>query len=205
MLRTLGEFLFSFSFTDALVWTSSALALVVYTFLIFNFYHFVAHRDVFKKEPSFSHPGVVGIMEDVVLGVLRLIHYGVMFPVVSFIWFLGFASLLFLIVQNQTIEQTTLIAISLIVGARILSYYNEDAAQELSKTVAIVILGAALIEPNFFRLDQLYTRALALPALGATLLHFIIYLSILEMSLRLLYHVKRAIFDDELGTKPKSR
>lgn len=197
-LDTVSDALFAFSVGDAIQWTSMGLALAAYVVLIFNFYRFVAKRDIFERHLSFSHPGVVGLLEDIVLGFLRLIKYGILFPVISFVWFFGFAALLFLIVQNQTIEQTTLVAIALVAGARILSYYNQDAAQELAKTVAIVILGAALIEPNFFHFDQLYSRILALPALGATLLHFIVYLSGLELILRFLYHIKLAIFNDPL-------
>ncbi len=196
--------LFAFSTEDALSWTSMGLALAVYTILIFNFYRFVSKRDIFERHLSFSHPGVVGLLEDIILGLLRVVKYGILFPIVSFVWFLGFASLLFLIVQNQTLEQTTLVAIALIAGTRILSYYNQDAAQELAKTVAIVILGAALIEPNFFHFDQLYQRILALPALGITLLHFVVYLSALELLLRFLYHVKLSIFNDPISTKNRN-
>lgn len=195
--------LFVFSVEDALRWTSMGAALALYVFLIYNFYRFVTKRDIFERHLTFTHPGVVGLLEDFVLGFLRVIKYGVLFPIISFVWFIGFASLLFVIVQNQTLEQTTLVAIALIAGARILSYYNQDAAQELAKTLPIVILGAALIEPNFFHFDQMYERLLALPALGITLLHFIVYLAGLELFLRFLYHFKLAVFNDPLSIKTK--
>jgi hypothetical protein len=195
--------LFVFSVDDVLRWTSMGAALALYVFLIYNFYRFVTKRDIFERHLTFTHPGVVGLLEDFVLGFLRVIKYGVLFPIISFVWFIGFASLLFVIVQNQTLEQTTLIAIALIAGARILSYYNQDAAQELAKTLPIVILGAALIEPNFFHFDQMYERLFALPALGVTLLHFVVYLAGLELLLRFLYHFKLAVFNDPLSTKPK--
>ncbi len=202
-LNAVSTALFAFSFEDALRWTSQGLALALYVVLIYNFYRFVAKRDIFEHHLSFSHPGVVGLVEDIVLGFLRVVKYGILFPIISFVWFLGFSALLFLIVQNQTLQQTTLVAIALVAGARILSYYNQDAAQELAKTVPIVLLGAALIEPNFFHFDQLYQRLFALPALGITLLHFVVYLAMLELILRFLYHVKLAVFNDPLSVKRK--
>ena len=197
--------LFAFSTRDALEWTSFGLALALYVVLIFHFYRFVAKRDIFERHLTFTHPGIVGLLEDIVLGFLRIIKYGIFFPIISFVWFIGFASLLFLIVQNQTLEQTTLVAIALIAGARILSYYKEDAAQELAKTLPIVILGAALIEPNFFNFEQMYARLLALPALSVTLIHFVVYLSVLELSLRFLLYVKLAIWNDPLSLPKKKK
>ncbi|MBM3282521.1 MAG: hypothetical protein FJY86_04255 [Candidatus Diapherotrites archaeon] len=197
--------LFNFSFRDAVGWTASGVALALYVLLIYHFYQFVAKRDIFEKHLTFTHPGVVGLLEDIILGFLRLVKYGIMFPIISFVWFLGFSALLFVIVQNQTLEQTTLVAIALITGARVLSYYRKDAAQELAKTLPIVILGAALIEPNFFHFDQLYTRLFALPGLSITLLHFVVYLSGLEMVLRFLLYVKLAIWNDPLSQSTRKK
>lgn len=197
--------LFNFSFRDAMGWMASGAALALYVLLIYYFYQFVSKRDIFEKHLTFTHPGVVGLLEDIILGFLRLIKYGIMFPIISFVWFLGFSALLFVIVQNQTLEQTTLVAIALITGARVLSYYREDAAQELAKTLPIVILGAALIEPNFFHFDQLYSRLLALPGLSITLLHFVVYLSGLEMVLRFLLYVKLAIWNDPLSQSTRKK
>ena len=200
-LESVTEALFALSFDDALRWSSYGLALAIYIILIFNFYRFVAKRDIFEQKLTFAHPGVVGLLEDFVLAFLRLIKYGVMFPIISFVWFVGFVVLLFVVTQNQPIQQITLIAIALITGARILSYYNEDAAQELAKTVAIVILGTALVQPDFFQFTQVYQRLLSLPALSVTLLHFIVYLSGLELLMRFLYHLKLAVFNDPISQK----
>ncbi len=203
IMASIEDAFFSFSFADVLQWLSYGLALAAYLILIFFFYRFISHRDIFKKKITFEHPGIVGLMEDLVLSILRLIHYGVLFPIISFLWFFGFAALLFLIVQNQTVHQITLIAIALVTGARLLAYYNEEASQELAKTVPVVILGVALIEPDFFQFELAYERFLALPALSITLLQFIVYLSALELGLRFLYHLKMAVFDDRLGTREK--
>ena len=83
-LESVTEALFALSFDDALRWSSYGLALAIYIILIFNFYRFVAKRDIFEQKLTFAHPGVVGLLEDFVLAFLRLIKYGVMFPIISF-------------------------------------------------------------------------------------------------------------------------
>lgn len=192
---------FAFSVNNAIEWTAYALALAAYIVLIWHFYHFIAHRDIFKRHLSFSHPGVVGALEDCILFCLRIVKYGILFPLISFIWFGAFAVLLFVVAQNQSMHQIVLVAIGLVSATRILSYYNEDAAQELSKTLPIVILGVALVEPDFFNFNIIQSKLAQLPALSELLVHFILYLIFLELALRVLLHLKQSL----AGKNPAER
>ncbi|MEK6902447.1 MAG: hypothetical protein AABX02_02565 [archaeon] len=192
-LDSISRFIFSFSLSNALEWTAYALALAGYIILIWHFYHFIARRDIFKRHLSFSHPGVVGAVEDLVLFFLRIVKYGILFPLASFLWFGAFAMLLFVVAQNQNMPQIVWVAIGLVSATRILAYYNEGAAQELSKTLPIVILGVALVEPDFFKFDLVQERLSQLPALTELLVHFILYLIFLELSLRILLHIKQSL------------
>lgn len=172
-------------------WFTYAGGLFIYIWLIWHFYRFVAHRDIFGKHLSIHHPGITGVLEDFILGMFRVGKYGVIFPIVSFLWFGGFVALLFVVAQNQTLEQIALISIGLVGAARMLAYYKEDMAQELAKTIPIVILGVALTQPDFFQVSLVLSRLESLPALGATLLPFILYLSALELALRVLLWIKQ--------------
>lgn len=177
--------------SQMLDWFTYAGGLFIYIWLIWHFYRFVAHRDIFGKHLSIHHPGITGILEDFILGMFRVGKYGILFPIVSFLWFGGFVALLFVVAQNQTLEQIALISIGLVGAARMLAYYKEDMAQELAKTIPIVILGVALTEPDFFQINLVLSRLESLPALGATLLPFILYLSALELTLRVLLWIKQ--------------
>lgn len=177
--------------TDMLQWFTYAIGLFIYVWLIWHFYRFVARRDIFGKHLSIHHPGITGFLEDFLLGMFRVGKYGILFPIVSFLWFGGFVALLFVVAQNQTIEQIALIAIGLVGAARMLAYYKEDMSQELAKTIPIVILGVALTEPDFFQLSAIVSRVELLPALGATLFPFILYLSGLELFLRVALWIKQ--------------
>lgn len=177
--------------SQMLDWFTYAVGLFIYIWLIWHFYRFVARRDLFGKHLSIHHPGITGVLEDFILGMFRVGKYGVVFPIVSFLWFGGFVALLFVVAQNQTLEQIALISIGLVGAARMLAYYKEDMAQELAKTIPIVILGVALTEPDFFQINLVLSRLESLPALGATLLPFILYLSALELTLRVLLWIKQ--------------
>ena len=192
-------FLQQFSWTDMGEWFAYTMGLFIYVWLIWHLYRFVATRDIFGKHLSIHHPGVTGFLEDLILGIFRLGKYGILFPIVSFVWFGGYVALLFVVAQNQTVEQITLIAIGLVAAARMLSYYKEDMAQELAKTIAIVILGVALVEPDFFQLELVASRLESVPLLWSSLLPFIVYLSLLELSLRILLWVKQVGIGDASG------
>ncbi|MFH0970415.1 MAG: hypothetical protein V1776_03065 [Candidatus Diapherotrites archaeon] len=182
--------LHSFSWQDVGVWFSYAIILAVYVILIWNFYRSVARRDIFARTFTFHHPGIVGFLEDFILAVLRLVKYGVFFPVFSFLWFGGFVVLLLVVAQNQTVSQVVLLSIAIVSGARILSYYNQDTAQELAKIIPMVVLGIALVEPDFFELNKVVSRLETIPTLWNSLLPFILYLSLLELTLRILLYTK---------------
>ncbi len=181
---------------DMVQWFTYAAGLFIYVWLIWHFYRFVAHRDIFGKHLSIHHPGITGFLEDFLIGLFRVGKYGILFPIVSFLWFGGFVSLLFVVAQNQTVEQIALISIGLVGAARMLAYYKEEMAQELAKTIPIVILGVALVEPDFFKLELVASRLESLPALGATLLPFILYLSALELTLRIALWIKQVGIGD---------
>lgn len=199
------HFLSQFSWSQVGEWFAYALGLFVYIWLIWHFYRFVAKRDIFEKHLSIHHEGLSGFFEDLLLGVFHLGKYGVLFPLVSFLWFGGFVALLFVVAQNQSIEQITLISIGVVGSARMLAYYKEDMAQELAKTVPIVVLGIALVEPNFFELNKVLARLESIPFLWSTLLPFIVYLSALEIGLRVLLWAKEVGVGPSLDSKPSQK
>lgn len=178
------------SFEQFTVWGAYTFALVAYGFLIWHFYRFVSKRDLFAKDLTQYAPGFVGILEHVVLGLLHLLKYGIFFPIMSFAWFFGFSVLLFMIAQNQTVDQTILIAIALTSSTRVLSYYHEDLSREIAKLIPIVFLGIFLVQPDFFSFEQLVERVSVIPQFSTLLLQFIIYLSGLEIMLRILLQLK---------------
>ncbi len=192
-------FLEQFSWLDMGEWFTYALGLSIYIWLIWHFYRFVATRDLFGKHLSIHHPGLTGFLEDFILGLFRVGKYGILFPIMSFLWFGGFVALLFVVAQNQTIDQIALISIGLVGAARVLAYYKEDMAQELAKTIPIVILGVALVEPDFFQIELVQSRLQSLPELGSTLLPFIVYLSALELALRVLLWIKQVGIGENLN------
>ncbi|MEK6821342.1 MAG: hypothetical protein AABY11_03010 [archaeon] len=193
----------SFAWTSIGLWLSYAIVLAVYVTIIWFFYRSVARRDIFAHTLSFKHPGVVGFLEDFILALLRLVKYGIFFPIISFFWFAGFVLLLFFIAQNQPVSQIVLISIAVISGVRILAYYNQDTAQELAKAIPIAILATALAEPEFFNVKSLLERVEFLPELGASLLPFVIYLSLLELTLRIMIYTKWMILGkNSEETKP---
>lgn len=181
---------FALSWTDVSLWVAYSLALVAYGVLIWHFYRFVAKRDLFPKDLTYYAPGLVGAFEHIVFGLLRFLKYGILFPVMTFFWFAGFTFLLFMVAKFNTIDEITVIAVALISAIRILAYYNEEQSKDFSKMIPFLLLAVFLTEPNFFSFSKLSSRLLETPILFETLLKFVVYLSALELALRILLAVK---------------
>lgn len=200
---TAGLWIFSFPWDEALGWLSFSLTLALYFLLVWHFYHLLAKRDTFHKDIMHYDPGMAGLFEMIFHAGLKIIKYGVLFPLVSFLWFVGFSVLLFVVAQNQPVQQIALVAIGLISAARILAYYNETIASEFSQTLPIVILSVFLIEPGSFNPDLIAQRVSEIPALGPILFQFVLYLSLLELGLRFLLVVRQRVIGHPGSTAGK--
>jgi len=168
-------------------------AIVVYAAVIGTFYKWVSKRDIFtSKKVSEARERNQGNI--ILRFFLNLFEYGILFPVIVIIWFSLFSILLFLLSPSQSIEALLTMSIALVSSVRIVSYFNEDIAVDLAKLFPLVLLGAFLLEPNFFSVELFYSRVYSVPSLLPKLLFFTAVPVLVEWVLRIFLTIKRAIF-----------
>lgn len=81
----------------------------------------------------------------------RLVYflkYLVIFPIYSFLWFMIFSFLLFLLSKSRTIEDILYFGIIVVAATRIGAYVSEKLAEDMAKLLPWSLILIFLIDPN---------------------------------------------------------
>ncbi len=171
------------------------VAIFLYGVLIYHFYRFVAARDIFGFNLlPFRRGSKRGSGVRLFNFLMALIEYGLILPIIVFIWFAGFSVLLFLMAKGLAMGQILLIAITLVSAIRIAAYYNEDLSRDIAKLLPFVLLGIAIVDPSFFSIPLIQERAASISVFVGMIAAFVVFAILLEWALRILLAIKRAFF-----------
>jgi hypothetical protein len=179
------------TFVELLVFT---FAILVYGVVIFNFYRFVAARDVFGfdiDQYRREHAGAINKFFNSILGVIK---YGLIFPVVVFIAFAAFSLMLFIVGKTIPSNQVLVISIVIVAAVRVSSYYNEDLSRDVAKMLPFTILGIAIADPTFLSLEIVSSRLAGIAGFLPLLIRYVIFVILIEWVLRILLLFKHIFF-----------
>ncbi|MFH1256241.1 MAG: hypothetical protein V1494_03015 [Candidatus Diapherotrites archaeon] len=168
-------------------------SIAAYGFLVFNFYRFVAKRDVFETGLAKYH-NKTSLSPSIMKFIVRLFEYGMIFPFIVFLWFGGFSVLLFLMAKNIDTTQILLISVTFVASIRLVSYYSDDLAKDMAKLIPFAFLGVAIVEPSFFSLDLLGQRLGEIPKFIPQIAAYLLFMVLLEWALRVLLFFKQMLF-----------
>ena len=174
--------------------TISAIVIAIYAIVIWHYYRLLARRDFFHFEGVKGEGGWVwflNFLEELEF----LVKYIIVYPLLSFIFFGIFSIMMFLLSKDQTIPVILVTAVTIISATRITAYYNEDLSKDLAKLMPFALLGVFIVQANFFDTGLLMERITALPNFFVDIASFIIYFLVLEIGLRIIYGIKRLIFN----------
>lgn len=173
------------------------IGIAIYSLFVWYFYHFISKRDFLPK--SF-YPTSIGDMAKPKLLVLYGAAYIVIFPAITFVWFIVLAFFVFLISKDMPFEVALFVSMSIIAVVRILSYYREAASSEIAKMIPYAILSflltsaAVFADPNFFTEKQLNSIPVKfMEGLGG-IISAMIVVTIFEFIFRVVFIVKRRFF-----------
>lgn len=195
-LQLLLKDMFSQIFSPDLLPTVAPVAifvalLTIYSVLIWNFYRFISQRDIFKIDPTkFKYEGAFGKFFDIIF---YLFKYTVIYPFLTFIFFLGYAVMLIFLTKALDTNSILITSISLISAIRVTAYYNEDLSKDLAKLFPFAMLAIFLLDPSFFSLEQIFQKIFELPEFLILGLRFIVFVIFLEWGLRIFYSIYSAI------------
>jgi len=172
-----------------------SIGMVIYGIFVYHFYRFLSKRDLFSinLEQRIAH-GKFKATGEKTSTAPRVIAYIAtnffIFPFVVFLWFLGYSSFMFLLVQQMSTATIFLVSSSLIIAIRISAYYNEDLSRDLAKLLPFALLGIFLINPQFYSINEIMHRLEEMRSFIIQIASFIMVAMAVEITLSLLYLIK---------------
>jgi len=159
-----------------------AISMAIYAILIWHYYRYIAKRDIFKIT-STKYAKTVAFLK-----------YGFLFPFVAVGFFAGFALMLLFLAKDLDIGTVLSTSFAIIIAIRITAYYNEDLSKDLAKLLPFVLLGVFLVDPSYFRWNDIINKINSLPEFFTTCIQFILIFMIIEWILRIVYNIKNRIW-----------
>lgn len=180
------SFAIEVSFSDLILYS---LGMVVYGIFIWNFYRFIARREMIPVGlDKYQTDG-----KKITSIIAYVVKYVLVFPLVVLVWFVVYSTFLFFMAPDLSIELVFLVVISLVVTVRISAYYKEDLAKDFAKLIPFALLGIFLTSNIFFTADQVLERLDDFVPFLGKIVGFVIYAIIVEAFLRVLFVIKRKI------------
>ena len=174
------------SFTDLIFYS---IGMVVYGIFIWNFYRFLARREMIPLPLTKYQTDGKKITS--IFG--YVIKYVFIFPLVVLVWFVVYSTFLFFMAPDLPRDIVFLVVISLVVTVRISAYYKEDLAKDFAKLIPFALLGIFLTSNIFFTTEQLLDRLDDFIPFIGKIIGFVVYAILVEATLRILFLVKRKI------------
>ncbi|MFH1240489.1 MAG: hypothetical protein V1672_04720 [Candidatus Diapherotrites archaeon] len=190
--------IFPYIEANLLTVVTQTIAIVIYGVAIFHFYRFVARKDVFGFDMTDYLQGQKAFLSKITDTFAGAISYGLVFPLFVFLWFMGFAILLFFLTRTTDIPQILLISIAIVSAIRITAYYSEDLSKDLAKMLPFALLAIAIVEPSFFTTATSLANVMNFQNHIPQIIGFAVIVILLEWTLRIFVFVKRALFGVEI-------
>lgn len=166
------------------------IGMVVYSVFIFKFYKFIATRDIFKLNlTEYSRSRWEEIKEGVVF-LFYILEHIIIFPLLTFIWFIFFSLLLIFMSENHSTNTLFLFSMAIVATTRISAYYNEELAREIAKTLPLTLLGIFLVTGvSYFSPESAMSAIKSIPLMWKTIVYYLLFIVSLEIVLRILLFI----------------
>lgn len=182
-----------------LLWPVAAyvLGMAVYAIFVFKFYRFIAGRDIFTLDLSKNDNVAFPVVRDIIFLIWYVVRYVVLFPAFALFWFAVLTLMLAFLSENRNLSEILLIALATVSTIRISAYYNEDLSRDLAKILPFAVLAIFLIDTSFFDVDASVAVLRQANEQRETIFYYLMFVIGLELALRLLYGLFRAVFPEK--------
>lgn len=164
-----------------------AATIALYSLFIFFFYRFLAKRDVLKLHLSEYNIYKHSFLIKAFAVIFYIIEFIIITPIVIFFWFAILAIFLILLAKELEVGTIILVCAALISAIRITAYFKEDLSRDLAKMIPFTLLGVAVLTPGFLDLGTSIARMGDLPLFFNNAIYYLLFISGLEIVLRLFY------------------
>ncbi|MFH0713034.1 MAG: hypothetical protein V1722_00950 [Candidatus Micrarchaeota archaeon] len=167
-----------------------AIAIAIYASIVGTFYLHLSKKVLYEVKTN-KPKGFLRAYFDALIFILE---YTILFPLISFLWFVILSILLYLLSQKMSLDTIFMLSISIVAAIRICAYYSEHVAVDLAKLLPLTLLAVLLADASTLTQVTIQTKILELLT---SLPRFVPYLGIaiaVEWILRLALGVKHFLF-----------
>ena len=169
------------------------LGMTVYAVFVFNFYRFVATRDMFQVDLSKYEESRFRWIRAFLQIVMYVVKYLIVFPVFAFFWFAILTLILTFLSKEQSFTEILLMALATVSAIRVASYYNEALSMDLAKILPFAVLGIFVVDTSFFTVSGSLDTLLEAESYMENILYYLAFLIALEFALRLIFGAAKMI------------
>ena len=163
----------------------SVVAIVIYALFIFKFYRFVGRRDILNLKLHKYADNFSGWISKFFEFCLIFFEYVILTPVFVLFWFCIMASLLIFLAKTHSPALIVFTSVSLISAIRVCAYISEDLSKDLAKMIPFALLGVFIVDISYFDLSSSFLFVGQALEQVSTLVYFLGFIVVLEMTLRL--------------------
>jgi len=177
------------------------IGITIYALFVFKFYKFVATKKIFKLNLEKYNNSEHGVIKKFFSSLFYVIENIILMPILIFFWFIIFAAMMAFMSKNTDAGSLLLISAALVGAIRITTYYSEDLSKDLAKLIPFALLGVFLIDISYFSFESSLTTLFDLGKQWITILHYLIFIVILEFVIRIAFVLLSIIgitFEEEL-------
>ena len=168
------------------------VGLAGFSIFVWYFYRFISKRELIPRfhKAKIENTSKIQFLTYVVLNIIS-------FPIIVFVWFALYSSLIFLLSEDLPFNLIMFVSMSLIGVIRITSYFKEELAKDVGKTIPFAMLGMFLTagtlfaDPNFLSPEKITKALIEFQNKIPEMIDAIVVISIIEGVLRGSFFVRR--------------
>ena len=159
--------------------------ITVYGVFVFNFYRFVAQKDIFTLDLQKHNQARHAALRKTLSVVFYIVKFLVLYPIFVFFWFCVMAGLLYVLGKNQTTETVMLVAMGVVGAIRVCSYYKEALSTDIAKILPFALLGITIIDSSVVRIVASTEGVREAALRWETVIYYLVAVVALESVLRM--------------------
>ena len=149
------------------------------------YYKQLARRDLFEIPKLNLKSKFTNVLDRIIY----FLKYLLIFPVYSFIWFLIFSFLLFVLSKSRPAEDIFFLGIILVAATRMSAYVSEKLAEDMAKVLPWTLIVIFLIQPEAVTLETFISSFPVFLQQIPRVAKYLIFVIALEWMLRIGYWV----------------
>ena len=170
------------------------VGMAVYAVFVFNFYRFLAAKDMFQVDLSRYEQSRFRFVRRVLHVFFYVVKYIILFPIFAFFWFAVLTLILAFLSKDRSFADTLVVALATVSAIRVTAYYREDLSRDLAKILPFAVLAVFLIDASFFAVEQSLDSLREAEEYTENILYYLLFLVGLEFALRILSGVVAVVF-----------